>query len=190
MRITDAQDTNPNYIHRCGTASEDVTVLVTPTNKAVVQSSEEHSTAQISFFLRSTTTEMRSQGSLPEPTSGSSSPSNDGTTTTSTSENTWKYAVIGICGVIVLLSLIGVIFCLWKRARKIKKVINRGPGIGHQPIPMQYMETVDGSVMGEMTAEKKDRIGDWARSQSGRPLHTVPENERETLIGSISQGRH
>jgi hypothetical protein len=193
MRITDAQDTNPNYAYRCGTASEDVTVLVTPTNGATVQTSNGPSTARGSSLPRSTATATtRSQGPSSEPTSGSSSPSNGGTTSSSTSGNTWKYPVIGICAAVVILSLIGVIFCLWRRGRKIKKVVNGGPGIGHQPVPLQYMETVDGSVAGDMPPEKKARIGDWARLHSGGPLDTVSEVdlETETLVGSASGGRY
>ncbi|KAI9774258.1 MAG: hypothetical protein M1840_004152 [Geoglossum simile] len=196
MRITDAQDTNPNYLHRCGTASDDVTVLVTPTNEAAVQTSEEPSTARGPSVLRSTATAVRSQGSSSESISGSSSqsgssnPSKNGTTSSSTSGNTWKYPVIGISGAVVILSLIGVIFWLRTRTRKIEKVVNGGPGIGHQAVPMQYMETVDGSVVGDMPAEKRARVGDWAWAQSGTPLTTVSELERETLIMSTPGGRY
>lgn len=91
--------------------------------------------------------------------------------------------MIGIGGVVVILSLIGVIFCLRKRARKIQEV-------GNRPVRMQYMETVDGSVVEEMLAEKKTWIRDWTQSQSGRPLNTVSELEGETLKGSTSGGRY
>src|SRR6187402_2284690 len=111
MRITDAQDTNPNYIYRCGTAAEEITVLVTPTNEAAVQTSDSPSTARLSSFLQSTATATKSQKPVSEPTSGSSSPSDGGTETPSTSSsNTWKYAVIGVGCVVVITSLIGAIF--------------------------------------------------------------------------------
>ncbi|KAE9378671.1 hypothetical protein N431DRAFT_525389 [Stipitochalara longipes BDJ] len=191
MRITDAQDMSPNYIYRCGTASDDVTVLVTPTNEAaVVQTPGETSTARVSSFLWSTATATRTQGSSSE-TSGSNSPSNTETASSITGGSFWKYAVIGVGGLVVILLLMVVIFCLWKRNKKIKGVVYGGPGIGHQPIHMQYMSTVDGgSVAGEVSPEKIARTGEWAQSQSGRPLHATSEFDGETLRGSTSGGRY
>ncbi|PVH70049.1 hypothetical protein DL98DRAFT_578046 [Cadophora sp. DSE1049] len=152
---------------------------------AAVQTSQEPSSP-----LRSTTIATRSQGPSSEPTGSSNSPSNGGTTSSnSSSSNTWKYAVIGVGSMVVILSLIGIIFCLSRRSRRIKNVTNQGTGIGSQPAGIAYMETVDGSVVGKMPPEKIASIGRWQQSQSGRLFNTVSEREEETLRGS-STGRY
>lgn len=193
MRITDAQDLSPNYIYRCGTASEDVTVLVTPTNEAAVQTSVTQSATRVFSFVQSTGSATKSQQPSSETTSSAGGAESSSTSSTS-SGNIWKYAAIGVGGVAVVLSLVGAILCLWRRQRQVKPVVNGGPGIGHNPghqqVPMQYMDTIDGSVMVEMPPSKIESIRNWEQAQRIGAQGGATDTEGDTLVGTSSRGRY
>ena len=192
MRITDAQDINPAYIHRCGTASDDLTVFVTPTNEAAIQTEDASPTAEETSIARSTPIATKIQAPASGSSSGSGSTSG-GTTTAAGNEssgtfsgNTWKYAVIGVGVVVVILALLGVIFCLWRRSRKIKPALPTNGGVAHNPTGITYMDTVAGSIVGDMPLEKRNQVDRWAHSQVGGHPDTI--SEAETLVSRGSRG--
>lgn len=191
MRITDAQDLNPAYIHRCGTTSGDLTVFVTPTNEAAVQTEDPSPTSKETSVARSTPIATKTQSPASGSTSSTDAASGGSTTgqesSSTFSGNTWKYAVIGVGVVVVILALLGVIFCLWRRSRKIKPALPANGGVAHNPAGITYMETVAGSVVGDMPPEKRANVGRWARDQVGGHPDTI--SEADTLVSRSSQRR-
>ncbi|PVH79911.1 hypothetical protein DL98DRAFT_532554 [Cadophora sp. DSE1049] len=190
MRITDAQDLNPAYIHRCGTASDDLTVFVTPTNEAAVPTEESSPTAEETSSARSTPVATKTQGPASGSASGPDTASGGtvaGTESSGTfSGNTWKYAVIGVGVVVIILALLGVIFCLWRRSRKVKPALPSGGGIAHNPAGIPYLDTVAGSVVGDMAPEKRAFVGRWTQSQVGGHPDTI--SEADTLSSGLDFG--
>jgi len=193
MRLTDAHDLNPAYIHRCGTASDDLTVFVTPTNEAAIQTEDSSPVAEEISTARSTPTATKVQSPASGLSSGSDSTSGATTTAAGTessgtfSGNTWKYAVTGVGVVVVILALLGVIICLWRRSRKIKPALPENGGVAHNPTGITYMDTVAGSVVGDMPLEKRNLVDRWAHSQVGGHPDTI--SEAETLVSRGSRGK-
>ncbi|KAK0117516.1 hypothetical protein ONS95_011856 [Cadophora gregata] len=189
MRITDAQDLNPAYVHRCGTASDDVTVFVTPTNEAAVQTEDPSPTAPKTSITQQNVAATKTQGAASGPTSGAD-PGSPGTSKGTESSgifkgNAWKYAVIGVGVVIVILVLLVVILCHWRRSRKVKPALPAGGGVAHSPAGIPYLDTVAGSVAGDMAPEKRAFVGRWTQSQAGG--HPDAISETDTLVSRGSR---
>jgi hypothetical protein len=130
MRVSDAQDTSPDYILRCGTASAEIQVLVTPTNEAEATLTSDRLSiaasgdAQDESFVASTGTRnskspTRSNSNIPSEETAGSNPTSSNNN--QSSSNTLFRVIIGIvAGLVVIALIVGAIF-LHKRLKKIKK---------------------------------------------------------------------